>query len=56
MRNKYPGPCYVCEKIVEKQAGHFERFNGGWRVIHAQCAIDQRIEKAKLRALQLRTT
>lgn len=47
MRNKYPGICYRCKLWVPKGAGHFERWNGSWRIIHAECVIEQRIEKAK---------
>ena len=35
MRNKYPGVCYKCGKLVETGKGHFERHKAGWRV---QCA------------------
>jgi hypothetical protein len=44
MRNKYPGKCYRCGKIVERQKGHFERFQRGWRVQHAECAIKYRLD------------
>lgn len=38
MRNKYPGPCYVCSETVEPGKGHFERNGkGGWRVRHVLC-------------------
>ena len=39
MRNKYAGKCYRCGLTVEKGKGHFERFQGGWRTQHAECAI-----------------
>ena len=43
MRNKYPGICYRCGKNVEVGMGHFERVpRGGWRVQHAECAIEFR--------------
>lgn len=42
MRNAYPGPCYRCGATVAAGKGHFERFNGGWRVQHASCAITYR--------------
>lgn len=45
MRNKYPGVCYYCRKNVAVGDGHFERMNGGWRTIHAECVRDQRIKK-----------
>lgn len=45
MRNKYPGTCYFCGKLVEKGQGHFERHKGGWRTIHALCVTRQRAEK-----------
>jgi hypothetical protein len=45
MRNRYKGMCYRCGSVVEVQQGHFERYRGGWRTIHAQCAIEQRKEK-----------
>ena len=42
MRNKFPGNCYRCGGHVDPGAGHFERFRGGWRVQHAECAIECR--------------
>ena len=47
MRNKHPGICYRCSKPVAVGAGHFERYNGGWRTQHAECAIKHRLDKAK---------
>ncbi|WP_177930857.1 hypothetical protein [Klebsiella grimontii] len=47
MRNKFPGQCYRCKVWVEKGAGHFERHLGRFRVIHADCVIAQRKEKAE---------
>jgi hypothetical protein len=47
MRNKYPGICYKCGKQVEKGQGHFERYKGGWRTIHAECVFEQRRIKAE---------
>ncbi|WP_158674526.1 hypothetical protein [Trabulsiella odontotermitis] len=46
MRNRFPGKCYRCGKLVEKGKGHFERNAGGWRVIHVECVLEQRKEKA----------
>lgn len=37
MRNRYPGICYKCLKLVEKNTGRFERLLGTWRVIHDKC-------------------
>ena len=45
MRNKYPGNCYYCNKIVEKGHGHFEKCKYGWRTIHAECVLERRKEK-----------
>lgn len=45
MRNRYSGICYRCNIEVKPQEGHFERYRGGWRTIHADCAIKQRTEK-----------
>lgn len=42
MRNKFEGVCYRCGDIVKPKAGHFERWGGGWRVQHAECAIKYR--------------
>lgn len=42
MRNRHPGTCYRCGRRVEAGEGHFERFKGGWRVQHANCAIEYR--------------
>lgn len=42
MRNKYPGTCYRCGGHVAKGEGHSEKYAGGWRTQHAQCAIDAR--------------
>lgn len=39
MRNRYEGICYFCNTKVEKQDGHFERYKGGWRTIHANCVF-----------------
>jgi hypothetical protein len=39
MRNKFPGTCYRCSKPVAAGDGHFERWQGGWRTQHADCAI-----------------
>ena len=47
MRNKYKGVCYYCKKDVFPNKGHFERYNGRWRVIHADCVFSQRKEKEK---------
>lgn len=49
MRNKYAGKCYYCAKICLKGEGHFERFPGGWRIIHADCVLQQRKEKQEAR-------
>ncbi len=46
-RNKYGGTCYRCNKYVAPQAGHFERYKGGWRVQHVECAIKHREDKYK---------
>lgn len=45
MRNRYAGICYRCGKPVPPGAGHFERHKGSWRVIHAECVLEQRKEK-----------
>ena len=40
MRNKYPGICYKCNKLVEIGKGHFEKILGtrnSFRVQHAGC-------------------
>jgi len=51
MRNKYPGACYICDKIVEKGAGHFERNGrGGWRLRHVKCRAEKRKTGEKGRA------
>jgi hypothetical protein len=42
VRNKYPGKCYRCGQPVGPGDGHFERYNKGWRVQHAGCAISHR--------------
>lgn len=42
MRNRFPGTCYRCGERVEIGAGHFERFQEGWRTQHAGCAIKHR--------------
>jgi ribosomal protein L24E len=52
MRNKYKGTCYYCGKTVEVGDGHFERYKGGWRTIHANCVFKQREQKEKLRRIQ----
>lgn len=35
MRNRYSGACYQCGLNVKPGTGHFERFQGKWRVKHA---------------------
>lgn len=52
MRNRYPGICYRCGKVVKKGDGHFEKDSNPdnpdkWRTIHAACVFEQREEKAK---------
>lgn len=42
VRNRHPGICYRCGKPVAAGDGHFERHKGGWRVQHADCAIEAR--------------
>lgn len=42
MRNRHPGTCYRCGEHCAAGQGHFERRNGGWRVQHATCAIENR--------------
>lgn len=37
MRNKFPGQCYRCQKLVEAGAGYFERHQGRFRVQHVEC-------------------
>lgn len=41
-RNRYPGMCYRCGDLVAAGNGHFERNGFGWRVQHADCAIQWR--------------
>ncbi len=48
MRNRYGGLCYFCNFWVKEYDGHFERYRGGWRVIHADCVYKQREIKDKL--------
>lgn len=42
VRNKYAGTCYRCGAHVAVGKGHFERYQGGWRTQHAECAIEAR--------------
>ena len=44
MRNRHPGTCYRCGLQVAKGAGHFERFQGGWRIQHADCCLKARTD------------
>ncbi len=53
MRNKYPGMCYRCNKMVGSWQGHFERYQGGWRTQHADCAIKAREQKQATKKLEL---
>lgn len=48
MRNKYPGMCYFCNIPCAVGQGHFERFKGSWRTIHADCVFKQREMKLNL--------
>ncbi len=54
MRNRYPGVCYYCKSAVAKGAGHFERHQGHWRTIHAECVFKQRKEKGIIASNQLK--
>ena len=45
MRNRYSGSCYYCKNFVAVGAGHFERYAGKWRTIHADCVFKQRKDK-----------
>ena len=45
MRNKFPGTCYQCGKLVKKGEGHFQRHHGSWIIHHAFCAIKNREER-----------
>lgn len=52
MRNKFPGACYRCGKMVAKGEGHFEKIRGAnrgnqWRTQHAECCIKYREEKER---------
>ena len=31
-RNRYPGTCYCCGEYVPTGFGHFERYQGHWRI------------------------
>lgn len=37
-RNMYPGVCYQCGKWVPTGYGHFERYQGRWRIKCVKCA------------------
>lgn len=47
MRNRFPGTYYRCGGHVAKGADHFERYQGGWRTQHADCAIKAREERLR---------
>lgn len=55
MRNKYPGNCYHCRKMVNPGEGYFERHHGRWFVQCADCCNKHREikqEKIKQKALE----
>ena len=54
MRNKYPGICYRCGKMVEPGDGHFERYGKGWRIQHAKCTIKYRGTNVNLQVKQVK--
>lgn len=37
-RNRYPGICYCCGQHVPVGYGHFERYQGHWRIKCVKCA------------------
>ena len=37
-RNRYPGICYCCGVQVPVGYGHFERYQGHWRIKCVKCA------------------
>jgi len=52
MRNKYAQKCYVCNVIVEKNDGYFERNGkGGWQVRHELCESQHylKVKKSNLK-------
>lgn len=54
MRNKHPGPCYICGKMVAVGDGHFERNGrGGWRVRHVACKPQARPKTVKETSMAL---
>lgn len=46
-RNKYGGVCYYCHTYCARGDGHYERYAGRYRLIHAECVTKQRKEKAE---------
>lgn len=53
MRNRYPGTCYVCNKRVEAQQGHFERKKTGtigWQVQCAEHPLERRAKEGSISA------
>lgn len=48
IRNRYPGVCCICGKVVQALDGWAERGHGGvWRVKHVSCAEHARVEHLK---------
>lgn len=42
-RNRYPGTCYSCGEHVPVGYGHFERYQGGWRIKCVKCASGRKV-------------
>lgn len=53
-RNRYPGICYCCGQHVPVGYGHFERYQGHWRIKCVKCVsgrivkeTDKEVQRAK---------
>ncbi len=56
-RNRYAGYCYCCGSFTPTGFGHFERYNGHWRIKCVKCASGRKVkptDKEVLRAERLR--
>lgn len=60
MRNRFPGVCYRCGKVVAKGEGHFQIQRNGkrkppsWHVQHADCCLKFREAEKEREALRER--
>ena len=55
-RNKYEGFCYKCNKWTPPGFGHFERYNGIWRIKCVKCASGRIVKETDEEVIRIRRT